>query len=97
MDRLDTINTFVQVATLGSFVAASDRLNVSPQLVSKYVAQLEERIGGRLLNRTTRQVSLTEAGERYLVRAQQILLIRLDLPGQAGAGEQVAHTSCWDR
>jgi len=73
MDRIDTISAFVQVATLGSFVAAADRLDISPQLVSKYVAQLEERLGARLLNRTTRKVSLTEGGERYLVRAQQVL------------------------
>ncbi|MFC3094313.1 LysR family transcriptional regulator [Alteromonas sediminis] len=84
MDRLDTINAFVQVATLGSFVAAADRLDISPQLVSKYVAQLEARIGGRLLNRTTRKVSLTEGGERYLVRAQQILADFYDMENEMG-------------
>lgn len=73
MDRIDTMRAFVAVATEGSFTRAAERLNLSPQLVSKYVSRLEERLGSRLLNRTTRKVHLTEAGTRYAQRAQQVL------------------------
>lgn len=73
MDRIDAMRAFVTVAAEGGFTRAADRLGLSPQLVSKYVGQLEERLGVRLLNRTTRKVSLTEAGTRYVQRAQQVL------------------------
>lgn len=73
MDRLDTMRAFVTVVAAGSFTAAAARLDMSPQLVSKYVSQLEQRLGVRLLNRTTRRLHLTEAGTRYFQRAQQLL------------------------
>lgn len=74
MDKIDGMQAFVSVARLGSFTAAADRLALSPQLVSKYVSQLESQLNTRLLNRTTRKVHLTEAGERYFQRAQQLLI-----------------------
>ncbi len=67
------MRAFVSVARLGAFSAAADKLDKSPQLISKYVSQLEAHLNTRLLNRTTRKVHLTEAGERYLVRAAQVL------------------------
>ncbi len=73
MDRILAMKTFVTVATEGSFSRAAERLEQSPQLVSKYVSWLEEHLGTRLMNRTTRKVSLTEGGETYLQRAQQVL------------------------
>ncbi len=73
MDTLDGMRTFVEVAAVGSFSEAARRLGISKALASKYVGQLEERLGSRLLNRTTRKVSLTEVGRAYLARARVIL------------------------
>ncbi len=63
MDSLDLIQTFREVARRGSFSAAARALDMSPANVSKYVAALEQRFDVRLFNRTTRKVSLTDAGE----------------------------------
>ena len=73
MDRIDTMRAFVTVVSEGSFTRAAERLELSAQLVSKYVARLEQHLGVRLLNRSTRRVSLTEAGTRYHQRALQLL------------------------
>lgn len=73
MDTLDRMGMFVAVTELGSFTAAAERLGLSKNLVSKGVAELEERLGARLLNRTTRSLSLTDAGQRYLGRCKQLL------------------------
>ncbi len=62
MDRLGEMTVFAAVAEQGSFTAAARHLGVSTSAVSKYVIALEERLGARLLNRTTRRLSLTEAG-----------------------------------
>jgi len=84
MDQIDAMRTFVAVVSEGSFTRAAERLQTSPQLVSKYVSQLEERLGLRLLNRTTRQVHLTEAGAHYLQHAEQILEAMDDMESQLG-------------
>lgn len=73
MDRIDAMRAFVTVVNEGTFTRAADRLGLSPQLVSKYVSQLEQHLAVRLLNRTTRRIHLTEAGTRYHQRAQQVL------------------------
>lgn len=73
MDTLEGMRTFVTVVEAGSLSAAARRLDMSPQLVSKYVAQLEDRLGARLLNRSTRRLSLTEAGRAYSERCRHIL------------------------
>lgn len=64
---------FVEVAERGSFTAAADKIGLTPSAVSKLVARLEERLGARLLHRTTRRIALTPAGEVYLARSRQIL------------------------
>lgn len=81
MDRLSTMETFVRVAEAGSFVAAAQRLGLSAAMVSRHVQDLEQRLGTRLLNRTTRRISLTEAGAAYFERGRQLLreLEELDL------------------
>ena len=84
MDRIDAMRTFTAVVAEGSFTRAANRLDMSPQLVSKYISQLEEHLGVRLLNRTTRKVHLTEAGIRYSVRVQQLLDDIDDLEAQVG-------------
>lgn len=73
MDKLAQMQAFVAVVTETSFVRAAEKLNMSSQLVSKYVSALESTLGVRLLNRTIRQVHLTEAGHNYFPRAQQLL------------------------
>ncbi len=74
MDKIETMKAFAAVVQQGAFSKAADKLNLSPQLVSKYVSQLEETLQTRLLNRTTRKVSLTEAGSAYYARCQQVLI-----------------------
>lgn len=73
MDRLTSMQVFVRVARSGGFAAAARELDMSRAMVSKHVMNLEESLGVRLLNRNTRQVSLTEAGADYLERLQHIL------------------------
>lgn len=73
MDRLDEMAMFVAVADGRSFAQAARRLGVSPAQASKLVARLEDRLKTRLLNRTTRDVSLTDAGGAYLERARHLL------------------------
>ncbi|MEQ8815365.1 MAG: LysR family transcriptional regulator [Thalassobaculum sp.] len=73
MDRLDGMRVFVAVAESGGFAPAARSLRVSPPAVTRAVAALEERIGARLLHRTTRTVRLTEAGVRFLADAKRIL------------------------
>ena len=77
MDTLTRMRTFLQVADAGGFTAAAKVAGRSKALVSKYVSELEDELGVRLLNRTTRQISLTEAGEQYY-RDSQDILTRID-------------------
>ncbi|WP_041527123.1 LysR family transcriptional regulator [Paracoccus aminophilus] len=87
MDRIDRIRAFVTVVDAGSFTAAADRLRISNKLVSKYVAALEADLGVTLLHRTTRALSLTSAGERYLQGARRLLAAADELDAQLHAGE----------
>lgn len=73
MDRIDAMQAFVAVADLQGFAPAARKLRLSPSAVTRLVAALEERLGARLLQRTTRSVTLTDAGTRYLARARRIL------------------------
>jgi DNA-binding transcriptional LysR family regulator len=73
MDRIDAMQAFVAVADLRGFAPAARKLGISPSGVTRLVAALEERLGARLLQRTTRSVTLTDVGTRYLVRARRIL------------------------
>lgn len=73
MDRLTSMAVFVRAVDLGSFAAAADALEMSGPMVGKHVRLLEERLGVRLLNRTTRRQSLTEAGQAYYERCRAVL------------------------
>src|SRR2546423_11525657 len=73
MDRIDAMQAFVAVAELQGFAPAARKLRLSPSAVTRAIAALEERLGVRLLQRTTRSVTLTDAGTRYLERARRIL------------------------
>ena len=73
MDRLNSMRAFQKVIDEGGFAAAARALDLSPAVVTRLVADLEEHLGTRLLHRTTRRLSLTEAGTAYLERVRQIL------------------------
>src|SRR3546814_466676 len=73
MDRITSLTVFGRVVECGGFSAAARRLNMSVTMVSNHVQALEDRLGARLLNRTTRKVSLTEIGKAYYERSTQIL------------------------
>jgi DNA-binding transcriptional LysR family regulator len=73
MDRLLSMQVFERVAGEGGFAAAGRALDMSPPVVTRLIAELEAYLGTRLFQRTTRRVSLTEAGEAYLARVSQIL------------------------
>jgi DNA-binding transcriptional LysR family regulator len=73
MDRIDAMQAFVAVADLQGFAPAARKLALSPSAVTRLIAGLEDRLGARLLQRTTRKVALTDAGARYLERARRIL------------------------
>lgn len=73
LDRLQTMKVFLGVVDEGGFSAAARSLSMTVSNVTRHVAALEEHLGTRLLQRTTRRVSLTPAGERYAARARDIL------------------------
>jgi DNA-binding transcriptional LysR family regulator len=73
MDRLGAMQVFSQVVESGSFAAAADKLAVSTSAASRHVAELEAHLNTRLLNRTTRKVSLTESGRAFYERCVQLL------------------------
>ena len=83
MDRLTSMTVFVKAVDLGSFVAAAKEMGMSPQMVSKHVFFLEDRLGATLLNRTTRKQSLSDIGRAYYERCRVIL-------GEAEAAESLA-------
>jgi len=72
MDRLTTLDLFVRIVDAGSFAAGAEQLGLSRALASRAILDLETRLGTRLLNRTTRRLSLTEAGAAFYHRAQRI-------------------------
>jgi DNA-binding transcriptional LysR family regulator len=73
MDRLTHMTTFVKVVQAGGFAAAGRRLGISPSTTTMHIQALEERLGVRLLNRSTRKVSLTEIGKSYYERCLRII------------------------
>ncbi|MEW9903842.1 LysR family transcriptional regulator [Pseudomonas putida] len=93
MDRLNAMRVFVTVVDLGSQSAAADHLQLSRPVVSRYLAELEDWVGTRLMQRTTRKLSLTAAGQQTLPRCRQLLELAGDLqaavrqPDDAPRGE----------
>ena len=85
MDRLKSLSTFVQVVENGGFSAAARRLNMSPTMASEHVQALESDLGARLLQRTTRKISLTEVGQAYYENAARILAELEEADRAAGA------------
>ena len=73
MDRFEEIHTFIRVVDNGSLSAAADNLNLAKSAVSRRLSDLESRLGVQLLQRTTRRINLTDAGQRFYQRCSQIL------------------------
>lgn len=86
MDRLTSMEAFVLSAEQGSFAAAAQKMSLSPQMVAKHIGALEQRLGVRLLHRTTRSQKLTEFGAAYLERCKLIL-------AEADAADALAHST----
>lgn len=78
MSQIEDMQVFIATVDAGSFTAASERLGLSKQVVSRRIMALEERLGARLLNRTTRRLSVTELGREYYERASRIIEDILD-------------------
>nr|WP_319384244.1 LysR family transcriptional regulator [uncultured Roseibium sp.] len=88
MDAITRMRCFIQVVDSNGFSAAAREMGRSKALVSKYVGELEDELGVRLLNRTTRQVSLTEVGEAYYKEAAEILQRIDDLQASVQSSHQ---------
>jgi DNA-binding transcriptional LysR family regulator len=84
MDTLQNMRVFVRVVEAGSFTGAAQHLNTTTAYASRAVSDLEAHLRTRLLNRTTRRIALTEAGERYLQRCEQILAYVDQAEAEAG-------------
>jgi DNA-binding transcriptional LysR family regulator len=74
LDTLLSLQVFAEVAERKNFSAVAERMGLSPAMTSKHVQHVERRIGARLLNRNSRNVSLTEAGARYLQTISPLLV-----------------------
>ena len=88
MDRLDGLTSFVAVVEAGQFSAAAERLGVGKSVVSRRLSELEEHLGARLLQRTTRRLSLTEAGREFYPRALQLLEDLAEAEQSVSSGQQ---------
>ncbi len=73
MNKLQNIQVFCRIVELGTFAAVAREMNLSAMMISKYVAQLEKSLGVVLINRTTRSLTITEAGQSYYNRSKQLL------------------------
>ena len=86
MDRLKQIETFVAVATKGSLTAAAHHEGVAPAVIGRRIDALEERLGVKLLMRTTRRISLTHEGSAFLEDCQRILADMANAEASVSAG-----------
>lgn len=85
MDRLQSMHVFCRVIDLRGFAAAARDLNMSPSVITRLINELEEHLGSRLINRTTRKLVLTEAGERYLEQVRRILADVAQVEAEVGS------------
>lgn len=91
MDRLTAIKVFVEVIDRGSLTAAADSLDMSRAMTSRYIAELEKWVGVRLLQRSTRKISLTNAGQDALSRFRQMLELSADVETINDADQLAPH------
>jgi DNA-binding transcriptional LysR family regulator len=90
MDKIQAMRAFIRVVDAGTFTAAAQSLDTTTSAVSRAAAELETRLRTRLLNRSTRRLSLTDEGERYLERSRRILADIDEAEEEARAGEHPA-------
>ncbi|MDY4348884.1 LysR family transcriptional regulator [Pectobacterium brasiliense] len=83
MDRITAAEVFVTIIDRGSMIAAAETLDMSRAMVTRYLAEMETWAGARLLHRTTRKLSLTDAGEKTLVRCREMLALTADMRVEA--------------
>ncbi|MET3130047.1 DNA-binding transcriptional LysR family regulator [Oxalobacteraceae bacterium GrIS 1.11] len=88
MDRITAAQVFVEIAERGSMVAAADALSMSRAMVTRYLAQMERWAGARLLHRSTRRLSLTDAGDATLLRCRQMLEVAASMAVGADDGAE---------
>ncbi|ABM32392.1 LysR family transcriptional regulator [Paracidovorax citrulli] len=91
MDRLTAMRVFVEVVDRGSVSAAAEAMDMSRAMASRYLEGLENWLGARLLHRTTRRITLTDAGQTSLVTCREMLVLANDVMAQAGQGSTQAH------
>ena len=84
MDRLKAMQVFSEVALRGSFTAAAEHLDMTRVMATRYVNELESWLGARLLQRSTRRMALTEAGEGCLVQCRRMLDAATEMQAQSG-------------
>jgi DNA-binding transcriptional LysR family regulator len=94
MDSVVAMRAFARVVERGSFSAAADDLGLTPSAVSKLITRLEDRLGVRLLHRTTRRLSLTPEGETYHLRARDILTAIADADAEVSRAGQTPRGAC---
>lgn len=85
MDKLTAIKVFLSVAESGSFTKASEQMDISKPMITRYVALMEEWLSARLFQRTTRRVTLTEAGEQALIFCQKIMQSTMEMEQEMSA------------
>jgi DNA-binding transcriptional LysR family regulator len=90
MDQLKAMKVFARVVDEGGFARAARALDMAPPVVTRVVAELENHLGARLLNRTTRSIALTETGEQYLEKVRAILIDVEESEALASASTRVA-------
>lgn len=88
MDRLTAMQVFSEVVQRGSFTAAAEHLGMTRVMATRYVTQLEQWLDSRLLQRSTRRISLTEAGESFLAQCQQMLELSAEMQDRSGSRNQ---------
>ncbi|KQP22170.1 LysR family transcriptional regulator [Pseudorhodoferax sp. Leaf267] len=91
MDRISAMRVFSEVVTRGSFTAAANTLGMSRAMVTRHIGELERWLGARLLQRSTRRLSLTEAGEACVVRSRQLLELVNDVEQVVGQRDTEPH------
>ncbi len=91
MDRISAMRVFSEVVTRGSFTAAAETLGMSRAMVTRHIAELERWLGTRLLQRSTRRLSLTEAGEACMARSRQLLELVNDVEQVVGQRDTEPH------
>lgn len=88
MDRITAAQVFVAIVERGSMINAAESLNMSRAMVTRYLSEMEKWSGARLLHRSTRKLSLTDAGENTLARCRKMLSVAAEMASVADTGDE---------